>query len=255
MCHDTVSQRLRTLFSQKLDAVIVIDSQELKGNQTLLSTYSVKLSEIIIQTQDTVFIPIKGHDYEDVQNVLQLIHEGQVSIDESKAEKFYHCLEKLQIVGFIEEGLEMKNIQTNPPSPPRPKVILLPKGDGKVLCIPCQKEFSSTSNANRHVRTSHEVDPSGTKFPCIACPRSFGNKPHLDDHLRKEHQITQKMLRKVNETKKTVGIKQEKNLSKVTKKPKVRVPKTKKMKEEVYTTEQIEANNESFDQPPDPLST
>ena len=244
-----VSESLRTLLSQRHDAVIVIDGHEIKSNKILLSTYSLKLAQLIStdSTGDAI-IPIKGHDIEDIQNMLQLLHEGHVTIDESKADKFNDSLARLQIVGCMEGTTDVKNnvtqtaaTQTDPmkeeiqPSPPMPKINLLPKGDGKVLCVPCKKEYSCMYTAKRHIKTAHES--TGKMFPCLACEKTFSNKPYLNAHLVKEHQITQKMLKNINEPIKAAKIKQEKNAKKA---PKT-LRNTKKIKKDPDVEKTVEA--------------
>jgi len=264
---EVVVQEMRQLLGENLNVTILVDGQELMTNQILISIFSKQISAMIsTRTEDNIILPIKGYDFEDIQNVIQLIHTGVVSIDNSKIEKFQQCLHKLQVIGFLEYD-DIRNNQTqtdqseNPPSPPIKKIILLPKGDGsgRVVCAPCNKEFAKMFNAQRHVKTFHESD-SGKKIPCITadCEKTFSNKLYLDTHLRKEHNITQKMLKAMTEPKKT-KIKQEKNPNKAAKTLKVpKRPQIKKIKKEVVANQPIDSedmgNMDTFDQPSDAIS-
>ena len=185
-------ENMRHQLSQKLDVTIIIDGQMLYGNKMLLSGFSKVFKELISESEEeNVTIPIKGYNFEDIKSLVDYLMTGHVEIEPSRIASFQDCAEKLKVLGFTPESSNEKPID-DAQKKPKIKVGLLPLGNGKVLCVPCQKEFSRMDHAKTHEKVKHPSDPNAN-FPCIVCGKNFPNEVYFFNHMRRDHKITKKM--------------------------------------------------------------
>ena len=180
----------------------------------MISACSLLFRNLLKDNQSShPLIYLRRVKYNDIQNLLTFMYQGEVNVWEEDLPSFLEIAEDLLIKGLSKGNREdynskqkepptehqntapstkrkrtheSHNFQYTSPAPKRkePESLLSVNGVKQFSCKICDKQFSGSSGLREHIASVHE----GIRHTCTQCDYTAAKKSNLTVHVQSIHE-------------------------------------------------------------------
>lgn len=197
---ENLYQRLTNLHANKYghDFTLCVGDEKITAHKYALVTKSGFFEKKLPRAAKIK--QLEGLNPEHVKKFVEIIETGYTEVPSEEKEEFLDGLAYLEIFGISEIPQIGHEVDIKPELPgleeEEEEELGLSKieGSNQVICLRCQKKFSTMNKASRHYKEIHQWNGI-QQFKCKMCPKMFKNKRYMGEHMRKMHKVTLRQLK------------------------------------------------------------